>query len=624
MIKRIGWSLTALGVLFTGVNAGWIDRTAQSNSEVEALEVPAPMLTVTGVKKLLKGKTFYFVDNYGHCVDGGAVWKIEASWGVVKINKKVTSLTYRSFDSKDRGKIRIRAVRNGVKFFEGNETVTSLLSLHTRKYLYFEDEGYSKLFKNKAAARKYFHVEEKKFGGFTREMLEGKSFYEAGIDNFEALEVNFGKDQVEVRAGGMVERFPYRIDKEGVLTFLDGEGTRIHLRQVKDGYIEVGAYYDGEKFSDWTQWFRKEYGRGVSGFGGDISKLAKYLVKKGLMGHKVTRDGRILGKNFNGDWVIDDDELICSIPQGAELEFYTFRLEGGRLMIREGKNEGIVLRLYTDKNARDTFLQRLIGGDDGIDLEALRGKKVYLNDGLGDTKVIAEMRLQTDGKLTFRFFDSASGRFVTEQAGSYTLDEQRHAIITPGEDGTKEVHRIIDHDAKGFVIREPEGDLSYFYYTRLAALEGMVTIDECDGGSGGQQVSYTLSSGGTVHFVDENGTTRSVPADAWVRLTPKSAYDQGDWGAALNCRIQSDGSFGSECWLDSEEYRDLWDQALQDTGSRYQIVVYKNHIDPEEKHWDCGEDVYRYVGQDLPASDWRDIVVTPDDYQDRSGEQCDG
>ena len=623
MIKTIGWSLAALWVLSTGVNAGWTDRTVQSDSE-EALEVPAPALAATGVKKLLKGKTFYFVDNYGHCVDHGAAWVMEPSWGVVKLNQKVTSLTYRCFDQKKRGKIRVRAVRNGLKFFDADETMTSLLSLHTKKYLYFEDEGYTKLFKNKAAARRYYRIEKKESGGFTHEMLDGKTFYEVGIDTYEALEIHFDKDNIEIRAGGMIERFPYQIDKEGVLGLKDSDRTRIHLRQTKEGYIEVGVYYKGEKFTDYTKWFKKTYGRGVAGFGGDISKLAKYLVKKGLMGHKVTRDGRILGKEFNGDWTIDGDELVCSIPRGAELTFYTFRLENGRLMVREGKNEGIVLRLYRDKNARDLFLQRLISGDDGIDLEALRGKKIYLNTGWGDSKEIGELRLKTDGKLIYRFFDSSRGRFVVKKWGSYTFDEQHHTIVTPGEDGSKELHRIIDHDEKGFVIREPEGDLTYFYYTRLAALEGMVTIDECDGGSDGHQISYTLSTGGTVHFVDENGTARPVPTDAWVRLTPKSAYDQDDWGAALNCRVQSDGSFGSECWLDSEEDRDLWDQALQDTGSRYQIVVYKNHIDPEEKHWDCGEDLYRYVGQDLPASDWRDIVVTPDDYQDRSGEQCDG
>jgi hypothetical protein len=57
-------------------------------------------------------------------------------------------------------------------------------------------------------------------------------------------------------------------------------------------------------------------------------------------------------------------------------------------------------------------------------------------------------------------------------------------------------------------------------------------------------------------------------------------------------------------------------------GHTFQVVVFKNHIDVDKLHWECGEDLYTYLGGDLSYGAWKNIVVSPQDYQDISGEVC--
>ena len=66
--------------------------------------------------------------------------------------------------------------------------------------------------------------------------------------------------------------------------------------------------------------------------------------------------------------------------------------------------------------------------------------------------------------------------------------------------------------------------------------------------------------------------------------------NQNDWNG-LRCKIRSDGSFGNnECYIrgDYDIMKDLFG-----SSSFFQIVVFKNHIEPNEYDWNCGEDVYK-------------------------------
>jgi hypothetical protein len=138
-----------------------------------------------------------------------------------------------------------------------------------------------------------------------------------------------------------------------------------------------------------------------------------------------------------------------------------------------------------------------------------------------------------------------------------------------------------------------------------------------------EQIQYTIDDGISNTKVtfkdDDNVTTTPVPNTAWIRIVPRSYADADDYGAGINCKIQSDGSFENNCYIHSE-YQAGLDTALANVNETYQVVVYKNHIEPNEKHWNCGENVYNYVGGS--QSNWSNIEVLKSNFQDRSGEEC--
>jgi hypothetical protein len=124
---------------------------------------------------------------------------------------------------------------------------------------------------------------------------------------------------------------------------------------------------------------------------------------------------------------------------------------------------------------------------------------------------------------------------------------------------------------------------------------------------------------GHVTFDDRMGNKLSVPSDAWVRLVPSREYQKNSY-EGLRCKVNSAGNFGQECYIYSDE--EGMRNAFNDSSETFQIVVFKNHILPNEKDWNCGENLYRYVGTDLSASSWSDILVNSVDFQDRSLEIC--
>ena len=133
--------------------------------------------------------------------------------------------------------------------------------------------------------------------------------------------------------------------------------------------------------------------------------------------------------------------------------------------------------------------------------------------------------------------------------------------------------------------------------------------DDSDG-----RTTYSISTG-VVTFTDET----SVPDDAMVRIVPKSYTDVDDYSMALVCDIDENGSFGTDCLIYEDQKADF-DTILADSSETYQVVVFKNHLNTDEYHWDCGEDTYKYVGNS--ESGWATIEVTASDYGDRSGETC--
>ncbi len=112
-------------------------------------------------------------------------------------------------------------------------------------------------------------------------------------------------------------------------------------------------------------------------------------------------------------------------------------------------------------------------------------------------------------------------------------------------------------------------------------------ISDCGGDNeGGNDIKITDLVSGHLSFVNEEGYNISIPSNTWIRITPKEHQVEGNWNG-VNCKINSDGNFGSECYIhsDEQEMRELF-QPSADTS--YQIIIYKEstgdtHFNPEEE-----------------------------------------
>lgn len=62
--------------------------------------------------------------------------------------------------------------------------------------------------------------------------------------------------------------------------------------------------------------------------------------------------------------------------------------------------------------------------------------------------------------------------------------------------------------------------------------------------------------------------------------------------------------------------------AFADVNEKFQVVVFRNHVEPTKSDWNCKEDIYRYVGSQITNGQWSSVTVRPQDYQDSSGEIC--
>jgi len=448
-------------------------------------------LSAAKVKRLIKGKTFYMAGSNGHCVDKGADYRAEPDWGEVKLNASATRLSYKEYNGdKEHTVERIKTVRGGIHFLGGEfGDFYSYLSLHTKRFLCFEDEGYMKLFKTRAAARRYYLDLQKKNRGFSKAMLRGKTFYGVAFDTYKTFTIRFTDRKAFYTEGEKTRSSTYTIDGEGVVA-LPGFDRRIHLRRSTSDYFEVGVAVDRTpSYEDRTAWFKKEYGRGVAGFRSRAEKLVRFLIKKGWMGSRVTRDGRIVGSDgTEGYWVIyDPDTLRCSVPDGDRLRFLSVKLAGSRLLIKEGLDQAHFDRFYRDEARRDTFVRRLIHGDESVDMESLiRGTRQYLSLGYKERRETIDLVWDADGKAYFEFFNPSNGRFGREEM-EYTLDNTRKVLSFKEKNARwseREHLRVIEHDAKGYLLLDGEdGSPIYVYFKRNDALEGVVNIDEydCDG-----------------------------------------------------------------------------------------------------------------------------------------------
>ena len=252
-------------------------------------------------------------------------------------------------------------------------------------------------------------------------------------------------------------------------------------------------------------------------------------------------------------------------------------------------------------------------GSNSLDLATLLvGKTLYLHAIVDGVDGAEELTFGSDNKMTYKEIDGEI------EEGGYAIDGNVVTTYEDEEDGEEvETHTVIESTDKYIKFDEGDGETSTFYYDRDDALNAPVSYQ-----SGQRMVSNVIS--GHVTFKDSNDNTIAVPSDAWVRVVPTEYQEDGNWNG-FECKVGSNGSFGEECYLegDDAEVNGII-EIFQADNTTYQVAVYKNHIEPDSHHhWNCGEDVYNYVGDKVSSSSWENIIVYPNDYQDRSSEICD-
>lgn len=170
---------------------------------------------------------------------------------------------------------------------------------------------------------------------------------------------------------------------------------------------------------------------------------------------------------------------------------------------------------------------------------------------------------------------------------------------------TKEaaVHQVWDDDEK------------FVTWYRSDNCLALIRPDDDQGGS--NQVAYTIDDGVSPTVITY--LPGAIPSDMNVRITAKSHADANEWEKSIECAVQSDGTFENTCWIE-DGYQAQIDAVLADADERYHVAIYKNSKNPDENRWDCGEDLYKFVGIDMP--NWSGITVDAGDYQDRSGDSC--
>lgn len=123
--------------------------------------------------------------------------------------------------------------------------------------------------------------------------------------------------------------------------------------------------------------------------------------------------------------------------------------------------------------------------------------------------------------------------------------------------------------------------------------------------------SETITISGKVSFVDSHGNEISVPSDAGIRIVSDIDAQNNNWSNGFTASINSDGTFSKTKSVYRNSYK---------TGHTFQVNIFKNHLQVDELEFNCGESVYK--SSNASYEDLSNIQVLPQDFQDRSGDNC--
>ena len=254
--------------------------------------------------------------------------------------------------------------------------------------------------------------------------------------------------------------------------------------------------------------------------------------------------------------------------------------------------------------------------------DLVNNKTYYSGEKCDGSAIVRAISLNSDG--TGNSYNVVGGSPDDPDYSSWTYEINDGLLyVTEGSSDVKSV-TLVSMNTDYLAIHFNSADVDErFYFSQQAALDyaNQLPDSQCGNGNGESGVLINNVVNGHVNFLNDSGQSTSVPSDAWVRLVPyRFQSDVENW-AAIECKVSSSGNFGaSDCYTYNDPSKVI--TALADGTETFQVVVYKNHINPDAHQWDCGEDTYRYVGGDEANGSWSNIEVRPSNYEDRSNEQC--
>ncbi|WP_456480670.1 hypothetical protein [Nautilia sp.] len=117
-------------------------------------------------------------------------------------------------------------------------------------------------------------------------------------------------------------------------------------------------------------------------------------------------------------------------------------------------------------------------------------------------------------------------------------------------------------------------------------------------GTGSVTVDANSLVVGKINFYDYNNKAISVPYNTYVRIVPDSFVSQNIYDG-VNCKVESDGSFGKDCRVDSG-YEDEIQRALENNET-FQFAIYAENGN-DVYHWNSDEHAY-FVDDNVTKND---------------------
>jgi len=223
------------------------------------------------------------------------------------------------------------------------------------------------------------------------------------------------------------------------------------------------------------------------------------------------------------------------------------------------KQNGVGVQCTTNYTSLEEFKGSFVNGE--LSLDAVEGNIScqYLND---DNPEITEKQTEVI-------------QFIDNNDGSYQV-----------------------HMTSGYFSGKNENTGEEF---NITAIDDQILLFE----DGNYNDYETLPSGtveGKISFYDYNGKEVAVPYNTYVRIVPDKLTDEDNYDG-INCKLNSDGTFGDNCVLHSDEAL-----TLLENNETFQFAVYAEDGN-DVYRWDKDEYAY-FVDHNITLNDIQNFRVT--------------